>query len=93
MAGDYDILLTNFEMKLKVRCCPKSIRIPFDMDTLKVRYLTLTKVFQTQIGGEFAALNLIHREIDTIANEIIEGLLVTVEEVPWRKRRKSRFGV
>ena len=34
----------------------------------------LSQVFQTQIGGKFAALNLIDREMDTIANEIKEGL-------------------
>ena len=34
-----------------------------------------------------AALNMIDREIDTIADDIKEELLVTVEEVPRRKRR------
>ena len=38
-------------------------------------------VFQTQIGGKFAALNLIDREIDTIANDIKVGLRTAVEEV------------
>ena len=31
-------------------------------------------MFQTQIGGKFAALNLIDSEIDTIANDVKEGL-------------------
>ena len=38
-------------------------------------------MFQTQIGGKFAALNLIDCKRDTIANDINEGLLVTVEEI------------
>ena len=50
-------------------------------------------VFRTQIGGKVAALNLIDREIDTIANDIKEGILITVEEVPGRKLRKSRYGL
>ena len=53
----------------------------------------LSQVFQTQIGGKSAALNLIDREIDTLANNTKEGLLVTFEEVPGMKRRKSRFGM
>ena len=35
MASDYDLVLANFKMKLKVRCSPKSIRIRFDLDKLK----------------------------------------------------------
>ena len=46
----------------------------------------LNQVFQTQIGGKFAALNLIDCKRDTIANDIKEGLLVTVEEIPGRNR-------
>ena len=44
----------------------------------------MSRAFQIQIGGEFAALNLIDRELDTIANDIKEGLLVADEEVPGR---------
>ena len=32
-------------------------------------------MFQTPIGGKFAALNLIDHEIDTIANDIKVGLV------------------
>ena len=70
MASDYDLVLANFKMKLKVECCPKSIRIRFHLDNQK-----LSRVFQTQIGGKFAALDLIDREIDTIANDIKVELL------------------
>ncbi len=35
MASDYDLVLANFKMKLKVECCPKSIRIRFHLDKLK----------------------------------------------------------
>ncbi len=53
----------------------------------------MSQVFEIQISGKFAALNLIDREIDTLAYDIKEWLLVTVEEVPGRKWRKSRFGL
>ena len=42
---------------------------------INFRNQKLSQVFQTQIGGKFAALNLIDREIDTIANDIKVGLL------------------
>ena len=35
MVSEYDLVLANFKMKLKVRCCPKNIRIRFDQDKLK----------------------------------------------------------
>ena len=35
MASDYDLVLANFKMKLKVECCPRSIRIRFHLDKLK----------------------------------------------------------
>ena len=40
----------------------------------------MSQVFQTQIGGKFAALNLIDREIDIIANDIEVGA-TAVEDV------------
>ena len=73
MASDYDIVLANFKMKLNVECCPKSILIRFTW--INLRNQKLSQVFQTQIGGRFAALNLIDREIDTIANDIKVRLL------------------
>ena len=84
MASDYYLVAANFKMKLKVRCCPKSICIRFDLD--KLRNQKLSQVFQTQIGGKVAALNLVDCKRDTIVNDINEGLLVTVEEVPGGNR-------
>ncbi len=77
MASDYDLVLANFKMKLKAGCCSKRIRIC--LTWIKLRNQKLSQVFQTHIGGKFAALNLIDREIDSIGNDIKEGLLVTVE--------------
>ena len=77
MASGYDLVLANVKMKLEAGCCSKSIRIRFDLDKLEEQ--ENESVFQTQIGGKFAALNLIDREIDIIANDIKEGLVVTVE--------------
>ena len=35
VASDHDLVLVNFKMKMKVRRCPKSFRICFDLDKLK----------------------------------------------------------
>ena len=87
IASDYDIVLENFKMKLKVRRCPKSPRIRFDLDKLKDP--EIVEVLQTKIGGKCAALNMTDHEIDTIAKYIEEEPLETVEEVLWRKRKKN----
>ena len=42
---------------------------------INLRNQKLSQVFQTQIGEKCAALNLIDREIDIIANDIKVGLL------------------
>ncbi len=68
------------------------------MTWINLRNQKLNQVFQTQIGGKFAALSLIDCKRDTVANDIKEGLLVTVEEVPGGNREnpdldyKCHFG-
>ena len=49
----------------------------------------LSQGFQTQIGGKFAALNLIDREIDTIANIINVGLLQL--KMYWEDKEKIQI--
>ena len=51
----------------------------------------MNQVFQTQIGGKFAALSLIDCKRDTVANDIKEGLLVTVEEITGGYRENPDF--
>ena len=69
-ASDYDLVLANFKMKLKAGYCSKTIPSVFVLTWINLRSQKLSQVFQTQIGGKFAALNLIDREIDTVANDI-----------------------
>ena len=56
---------------------------------MNLRNQKLSQVFQTQIGGKFAALNLIDCKRDTIANDINERLLLTVEEIPGGNRENQ----
>ena len=77
MASDYDLVIANFKMKVKVECCPKSIRIRIQLDKLKEPEIEsgIPESCSLQIGGKLAALNLIDRDIDIIANDIKVGLL------------------
>ena len=51
----------------------------------------MSQGFQTQIGGKFAALNLIDREIDTIANIINVGLLQL--KMYWEDKEKIQIWI
>ena len=77
MASDYDIVLANFKMKLKVECCPNSIRIRFQLDKLKE-----PEIESGVPDSDWWKVHNPQSEIEAIANDIKEGLLVTVEEVP-----------
>ena len=59
-------------MKLEVRCCPKSIRIRFDLDTLKEP--EIESGVPDSDCWKLTALILIEREMDTIAEDIKVGL-------------------
>ena len=84
MASDYDLVVANFKMKLKVRCCPRAS--VFVLTWINLGNRKSSPVFPTQIDRKFAALNLIDCKRDTIANDTKEGLLVTVEEGPGGDR-------
>ena len=71
MVSDCDLVLANFNMKMEVRRCPKSIRIRFDLD--KLNDPEIVELLHTQIGEQFAVLDLIVHEKDIIANDIKEG--------------------
>ena len=56
ISSDHDLMMTTFKLKLKAKCCPKKLHIHFDQEKLKDP--EVTKVFQAQVGGKLAALNL-----------------------------------
>ena len=83
--GKYNTLPWCQKMKVIMTLCLQTSRwswkpgaVPrasvFVLTWINLSNHKLSQVFQTQIGGNFAALNLIASEIDTIANGIKEGL-------------------
>ena len=85
--GSYhDLVMTTFKLKLKAKHCPKIPHIHFDLEKLKDP--KVTKVFQAQYGGKFAALNLIDRDVEMLTDDIKEVLLTTAEEVLGKRWKK-----
>ena len=90
ISSDHDLMMTTFKLKLKVKHCPKIPCICFNLEKLKDP--EVTKVFQTHVGGKFAALNLIDSDVNMLAGNIKEALLTTAEEVlgkRWKKIQPS----
>ena len=86
IGSDHDLVLSTIKLKLKAKRQPKSPRIRFDLDKLKDP--EVAEVFQAQVGGKFAALNLLDSDVDTLANNINDVLLTTAEEVLGKQRKK-----
>ena len=79
-------MMTTFKLKLKAKHCPENPCIHFDLEKLKDP--ELAKVFQAQVGGKFAALNLIDSDVEMLTGDIKEGLLTTAEEVLGKRQKK-----
>ncbi|PIK45030.1 hypothetical protein BSL78_18122 [Apostichopus japonicus] len=61
-------------------------RIRFDLEKLKEP--DIAQVFQAQVGGKFAALNLLDSDVDSLANNIKDVLLTTADSVLGKHRKK-----
>ncbi|XP_076436542.1 uncharacterized protein LOC143276040 [Babylonia areolata] len=86
IGSDHDLVLATFKLKLKCKRCPRNPRIRFDLEKLKDP--EIADVFQAQVGGKFAALNLMDIDVDTLANNIKEVLTTTAEQVVGKKRKR-----
>ena len=68
ISSNHDLMMTTFKLKLKAKHCPKTSCIHFDMEKLKDP--EVAKVFQDQVGGKFAALNLIDSDVEMLTGDI-----------------------
>ena len=78
IGSDHDLVLASFKLKLKSKRSPKSTRLSFDLD--KLNDPEVSQAFQAQVGGKFAALNLLDQDVDTLANYTKEVLLSTAQD-------------
>ena len=83
--------MTTFKLKLKAKHCPKKPHIHFDLKKLKDP--EVAKVFQGQVGGKFAALNLIDSNVEMLAGDISEVLFTTAEEVLGKRWKKIQLWI
>ena len=58
----------------------------------KLKDLSTAKVFQAQVGGKFAALNIINSNVNNLVDDIKEVLVMPAEYVLGDKERSSSPG-
>ncbi|KAH3719481.1 hypothetical protein DPMN_062318 [Dreissena polymorpha] len=72
------------KLKLTSKCTTKNPRVRFDSE--KLRYLVIEEVFRTQIGGKFAALNILDHNID-------KGCYTAVGRIiAWERKGRTSHG-
>mgnify|MGYP006273469667 CR=1 FL=1 len=88
VGSDHDLVLLNMKMKLKKKYQAARTRIKFDLE--KLRDPEVAEVFQAQLGGRFAALNILNNDINDLTNSFNEAVRVTAEEVLGLERKKHK---
>ena len=88
IGSDHDLVLCTFKLKLQAKYTNKKCHLKFDVDKLKDP--NVADIFEAQVGGKFAALNLIDVDIDTLSNSINHVLRTTAEEVIGHKQKNSQ---
>lgn len=88
IGSDHDLVMMKFKLKLNARRQAKRTRIRFDLDKLKDPQIV--EIFQATLGGKFAALNVLDKDVDELSNEIDTALLTSAEEVLGKQRSKKQ---
>ena len=88
IGSDHDLVLLVMKMKLKKRQKPANPRIKFDLERLEDP--EIAEIFEAKIGGRFAALNILDKDINELTTSFNEGVLETAEEVVGRQRKKHK---
>ena len=86
IGSDHDLVLLVMKLKLRKQYQANNPRIKFNLDKLKDP--EVEAVFQAQLGGRFAALNLFDSSVDELADSFKEVVLDTAEKVLGRQRKK-----
>ena len=73
VGSGHDLVHTTIKLKLKTKRFTNSPRTRFDLE--KPKDPKIAEVFQTKVGGKFAALWVFDSDVDTLANSLKEGLL------------------
>ena len=87
IGSDHDLVLLVMKLKLRRKRPNASPRIRFDLE--KLQDPTIASAFQAQLGGKFAALNLLDSDINELAGGFRDAVLETAEVVLGRDRKKK----
>ena len=88
MGSDHDLVMMVMKLKLKRKYHAANPRIRFDLE--KLADPEVATVFKAQLGGRFAALNLLDCDVNELAGGFKEAVLETAEEVLGRQRKKKQ---
>ena len=88
VGSDHDLVLLTMKLKLKKNFKAGQSRIKYDLDKLKDQ--GVLDIFQAQVGGKFAALTILDKDIDDLTNDFNEVMKDAAEEVLGKKRKKKQ---
>ena len=88
MGTDHNLVLMTTKLKLKSIAKRASPRIKFDLEKLKDP--SIARVFEAKVGSEYAALNMIPEDVDSLTDNMSKVLFDTAREVLGKKRKKNR---
>ena len=86
IGSDHDLVPTTIKLKLKTKRFTKSPRSRFGLEKLKRP--ENREGFEAEVGEKFAAFCVLGSDVDTLANNLKEGLFSTAEDVLGRRRKK-----
>ena len=88
IGSDHDLVLLNMKLRLKKKPNTSNPRIKFNLERL--RDPAIAEIFQAQLGGRFAALNVLDTDLNDLTTDFNEAVCETAEEVLGRQRKKHR---
>ena len=88
IGSDHELVMTTLKIKLKKIHGGSPSRIKFDIDKLFDHAIRAD--FQAEIGGRFAALNLIDRDLDDVVHDFNEAITSSAMKTIGRKRLKRK---
>jgi len=88
IGSDHDLVILNFNVRLKENRKAKSNRLKFNLDKLKDP--TVATEFQAEIGGRFAPLLLLEEDVETITNNFNSIIVESAKKVLGKQRKKVK---
>ena len=86
VGSDHDVVLMVMKLKLNKLFHAPNPRIKFDLE--KLNDPEIASVFKAEVGGRFAALNLVDSSFEELAGDFKEVVLESAEEILGRRRKK-----